>query len=62
MTWEKARELFLKQKAEGLDALMIGFEKEFYVTDRPSHLIKCKEIGHTEATQIAIKNCLHLLY
>ncbi len=53
MTWETAREIFLKQKAEGLDPLMIKQEGEFFVTDRLTHLQKCKEVGHNEAMKIA---------
>lgn len=52
MTWETAREVFLKQKAEGLDPLMIKFQNEFFVTDRLTHFEKCKEVGHEEAVKM----------
>ena len=52
MTWETAREIFLKQKAEGKDPLMLKYKEEFYVTDRLSHLQKCKELGHNEADRL----------
>lgn len=52
MTWETAREIFLKQKAEGLDPLMIKFQDQFFVTDRLSHLEKCKEVGHETAVKM----------
>jgi hypothetical protein len=58
MTWDKARDKFLKEIERKADPIMVRFKDDYAVLDRLIHQDRCVKMGYLEAQALAVQGLL----